>query len=224
MTTENKVTTLRQIWFQNLAFLLPFFLLLLAIGILQVLYTQGAILMWVNQQNNLVADVFFKYATHLGDGFLCAMAGLSFLLFSYRKGITVLLTYALPGILSSIIKSLANVPRPAAYFEKSLYLLHRVDGVVWYYNHSFPSGHTTSAFALYFLLAVWSKNNVAKFSCLLLALAVGYSRMYLLQHFLIDVTFGALLGTAGSFLVYFGLEKYWYQNPKSWLDKSALRP
>lgn len=223
MATRKNVVSLGKIGTENLAFLVPVLGLLLAVFILQILYRQGIILLWVNKHNSPLADVFFKYATHLGDGILCVVVGLLHLLKSYRKGISILIIFAVSGIISSIIKALADVPRPAAYFEKSLSLLHRVDGVAWYYNHSFPSGHTNSAFALYFLLALWSKNHVSKFAFLLLAISVAYSRMYLLQHFLIDVTFGALLGTICSYLLYFGLENYWSNHPKPWLDKSVLR-
>ncbi len=197
-------------------------LLLLAVGVVQILYRQGIVLLWVNQRNSPFADEFFRYATHLGDGRWWVLAGLLLLFRSYRNGILMLAIYAVSGILSSILKSLFDVPRPAAYFEKSLIFLHRVSGIDWYYAHSFPSGHTTTAFALFFLLAVWSESHLAKFAWLLPAVVVGYSRMYLLQHFLIDVTFGALLGTVISFLVYWRVEKYWQQNPRRWLNKSIL--
>jgi membrane-associated phospholipid phosphatase len=34
------------------------------------------------------------------------------------------------------------------------------------------------------------------------ALAVGYSRIYLSQHFLLDVFFGSLIGTIGTLIVF----------------------
>jgi membrane-associated phospholipid phosphatase len=58
-----------------------------------------------------------------------------------------------------------------------------------------------------------------KIICLLIAVGVAYSRMYLSMHFLRDVTAGALLGTFIAFIA-----SYWSQRLKSefwskkWID------
>jgi membrane-associated phospholipid phosphatase len=51
---------------------------------------------------------------------------------------------------------------------------------------------------------------------LITALLVGYSRLYLSQHFAIDVVVGSAIGTVSAMLSY-----YWFINmPKKGLDKS----
>jgi membrane-associated phospholipid phosphatase len=61
---------------------------------------------------------------------------------------------------------------------------------------SFPSGHTATAFSMFFLLAlIYNKKGVGLVCCLL-AIIAGFSRMYLLQHFLLDVLAGSILGVA----------------------------
>ena len=187
----------------NLAFFIPYGLLFIATGIWQIGYRQEIISLWVNQHNSIWADVFFKYATYLGDGRFCVAVGLLFLFWSRRKGLLILGAFAVSGLISQLIKTqfFPQEPRPAQYFAKTLNHLHQVPGVELHLWNSFPSGHTTSAFALFALLAFWTKNPVYKIVWLLVAATVGYSRMYLLQHFMIDVWAGSLLGTAAAVIM-----------------------
>jgi membrane-associated phospholipid phosphatase len=68
--------------------------------------------------------------------------------------------------------------------------------------HSFPSGHTASAFALFIGMAFFTQNKYLKAVCLLLALGVGYSRVYLALHFPEDVLAGSLIGVLCALLLY----------------------
>ena len=187
----------------NLAFFIPYGFLLITTGICQILYRQGIISLWVNQHNSTWADLFFKYATHLGDGRFCVAIGLLFLFWSRRKGLIALATFGVSGLISQLIKTqfFPQEPRPGQYFAKTLSHLHQVEGVELYLWNSFPSGHTTSAFALFALLAFWTTKPVYKVLCLLAAVTVAYSRLYLLQHFLVDVWVGSLLGTTVALLL-----------------------
>jgi membrane-associated phospholipid phosphatase len=62
---------------------------------------------------------------------------------------------------------------------------------------TFPSGHTLSAFSLYGVVAlILAREDRAKWGlfCAILAILVGISRIFLVQHFLPDVLTGALIG------------------------------
>ena len=61
---------------------------------------------------------------------------------------------------------------------------------------SFPSGHTIGAFALYSVLAMIFAETRPRLGVFfaLLGAAVALSRIFLVQHFLVDVLGGALLG------------------------------
>jgi undecaprenyl-diphosphatase len=61
---------------------------------------------------------------------------------------------------------------------------------------SFPSGHTASAFAMATIFALYLKRNYLSISLLLTAFLIGYSRIYLGHHFLVDVLVGAIIGIA----------------------------
>ncbi len=68
-------------------------------------------------------------------------------------------------------------------------------------NYSFPSGHTTSAFSIAVMLALFFP-HIAVIT-VGIAFLVGVSRMYLGVHYPTDVLVGMLLGTFSSFVVYF---------------------
>lgn len=181
----------------NWPFALPYGVLLFGLGTYQILYRQGIILLEINRYYSSQADVFFKYVTHLGDGAFCISVGILLMFRSRAKGLLILISYAVSGILAQLIKNFGfpKEPRPAEYFAKTMNSLHTVSGVELSHWNSFPSGHTTSAFAFFALIAVWVKHPVLKFICLLCAVTVAFSRMYLLQHFLVDVYAGSILGT-----------------------------
>lgn len=155
----------------------------------------------MNPKHTVGLDTFFKYATHLGDGFVTSVLALtaSLLLFKRHKWSPLLLsisTLLLAGILSQFFKRMVfpEAKRPMKYIGNEF--LQLVDGVKTYDLYSFPSGHTTSAFAFFALISFFffTKHTRWQLVPLVLALVVGYSRIYLSQHFLEDVVAGALIG------------------------------
>lgn len=67
-------------------------------------------------------------------------------------------------------------------------------------DHSFPSGHTAAAFAA--VVALLFCHPKAGMVALMLALLMGFSRLYLFVHYPSDVIAGALLGILFGFLGY----------------------
>jgi membrane-associated phospholipid phosphatase len=124
------------------------------------------------------------------------------------------------GIIIQVLKQLVfpDVPRPVEFFGDS-FTLQLVHGVKLYKWHSFPSGHTASAFALFFTLAVFSSKDWIKFLCFIFALGVGYSRIYLSQHFLIDITAGSFIAVM-VVMVYFTIMQGKNYN---WMEASIVR-
>ena len=90
-------------------------------------------------------------------------------------------------------------PRPVEYFgEENLHLIKGVKMAHW---HSFPSGHAITVFIISVLLITSIKNKKQQLFIAFCALLAGYSRVYLSQHFLIDILAGALIGTILAWLV-----------------------
>lgn len=181
----------------NWPFVLGYGLLLLGLGVCQILYRQGIITLTINQYYSPLADTFFKYVTYLGDGVFCVVLGIGLWFRARKKAYLLIGAYAISGILAQLIKNVGfpKEPRPVEYFAGMINSLHTVSGVELSHWNSFPSGHTTSAFALFALLTLWTPKPWLKVGCLVMACLIGFSRMYLLQHFMVDVYAGSLLGT-----------------------------
>jgi membrane-associated phospholipid phosphatase len=126
----------------------------------------------------------------------------------------------LSTLLSSSLKLFFDTLRPAAFFKDLKQEWHYVDGVIINIHQSFPSGHTTTAFAIFTLLMLFAKNRTWGYVCVTLAWLAGYSRCYLFQHFPVDVLGGAMIGMLSSLVVYYWLSKQYYTNPKDWYEKS----
>lgn len=72
--------------------------------------------------------------------------------------------------------------------------LHKINGVYMNLVHSFPSGHTATAFAAALVLASVMQNRLSAVLLPLVAFLVGYSRVYLAQHYVTDVLGGIAIG------------------------------
>jgi membrane-associated phospholipid phosphatase len=206
--------------YRNRAFLTPFILLWFGVGYTQLFYSQNFIIVELNRLWTPFGDVFFSLSTYLGDGLFVIPLGLIALYYSYEKGILILVGFAISGILVQISKQyiFRDSYRPSRVLADVLPWLHTVAGVTTYQNASFPSGHTTSAFALFATLAFFSNSSYVKMLCLVPAIMVAYSRMYLLQHFLLDVHVGALLGTTTAILCCYYLTSWWEYRSVKWAD------
>jgi len=155
---------------------------------------------------NAVIDVFFKYITHLGDGLVAIMIAAIILLLNARKGLYVLATYLTSGITTTILKKhIYDIDRPHFVFHEYLthYKVNYIEGVDMLGMRSFPSGHATSAFAIFISLALATENKILKFTFFAIAFLAAFSRTYLSQHWLVDITVGSFIGTLFAIMFYF---------------------
>ena len=67
-------------------------------------------------------------------------------------------------------------------------------------DYAFPSGHTSSAFATATSLAITTKKWYVAVPAFAWSASVGYSRIYVGQHYPSDVIMGALVGTGSAFI------------------------
>ncbi len=210
---------LQQINFRP-AYFIPLFVLLLLSFISCLLIPKQISFLFLNNFHTKWMDVFFTIYTFIGDGLISIATVILLALFNKRKeAITLLCAYLLSGLAAQLIKHLFDEPRPRLYFEQSkLVYSHFVKDVVVFGSGSFPSGHSASAFAMATVFALLFNNKRISIIAFILAVLVGYSRIYLALHFLQDVVAGAFIG------VFFGMLSYYFiwQQKKSFPHRQSF--
>jgi len=199
-------------------FLLITYIQFLILGILFLSFHSNLdISMFINKMNAPFLDFFFKYWTLFGTFALIGPIILFQCFLKYRYALITAVSSLLGFFLVQIAKRFIwfDAPRPKVFFD-ALPNIHYVPGVQLHALHSFPSGHTTGAFALFIALALINKRPVWQMLFLITALLVGYSRLYLGQHFPIDVLVGSAIGTVSALLSF----NWFINSPMKGLEKS----
>ena len=134
---------------------------------------------------------FFLAITTLGQETAFLVIGLIiFWCVGKRQGYFVM-TVGLAGtVASQLIKIICRVPRPWVLDENFTILEQAREGAGGY---SFPSGHTQSAVGTFGSIAAFTRKRWFAGLCILLAVLVGISRMYIGVHTPADVLVGAAL-------------------------------
>jgi membrane-associated phospholipid phosphatase len=209
-------------------FLLPYLVLLLAVGAVLVATPKHTAFFWVNGHNTPFFDQFFRPFTNVGDGVFYVLVTLALLFIRFRWAFTSFVCFALTSLAAQIGKQLifTGHPRPFRYFSENAGFpaLHVVEGVVMGTLKSFPSGHSTSAFSVFLVLTYFVKNKQWGYAFVLLAALAAYSRVYLAQHFVEDVYAGSVLGTVLTLAVLAWLEPWLDQRPRRWHNWRLRRP
>jgi membrane-associated phospholipid phosphatase len=187
----------RRIWQDARGFLWPLLVFAVGGGLGLLFLSKGDAVLWVNARHTAAMDVFFRYATWLGDGLFWFLALALLTAYRRRFGLLSLLAAGLSALCVQGLKNLLDIERPSRYLVG--HDLHFVPGVDVHGFLSFPSGHTGAAFTGFFLLALYSRKPAMGLVCFAGAAIAGFSRIYLVQHFFADVYAGALLGTAVAF-------------------------
>lgn len=136
-------------------------------------------------------DRFFVAATYLGDGYIWAALALGLVAFGATSdrwnvvvgfGVTVAnLTFV------RLLKMLVSRERPETDGDA---LRGRVID-----TFSFPSGHATTSFGLAYLVAVRYPHPGVQAAVCFGAATIALSRVYLREHYFLDIVGGAVLGT-----------------------------
>lgn len=186
MLTENR---------RNFILLINFYLVCMVIYIL--IHSKGSEVLYCYAHQSELLTSLFIWVTRLGEWITIAGLGI-YLLFKNRKAFFAALIAFLPmDILMLWVKRVLEYPRPLRFFQHGE--ITAIPDYPSLYHQSMPSGHTFTAF--FFASFVCFFFNLSFRYSLLLFLAavlIGFSRVYLLCHFIEDVLLGSIMGiTAG---------------------------
>lgn len=201
----------------NLYFFVPYSLFLIIGGIFLAVYEKVDVLLWINQQHSPALDTFFFYVTLIGDGWFVGLILVILGFVRFRYSIQILASYLITGGLVQILKRLFDLPRPLKYFGDTV-PLNLVEGIEVYTRHSFPSGHSASAFSLFLVASFIVKNKAWGMLFFVGALIVALSRVYTVQHFFVDIYFGSLIGVIFTLLTYRFIEIISIKKRIKWLN------
>lgn len=115
-----------------------------------------------------------------------------------NRSVFVFAAVAVSGVAVLIIKGIVGRARPYLFDTEGPFGFNPLSFESLY--ASWPSGHTTTAFA--FATALILLNSKLKWVMIPFAVLAGYSRMALGAHYLADVIAGATLGTLSVIALY----------------------
>ena len=184
----------------GIAFILAI-IIAIGTGILIIVLGKNGSFQLINGNHNDIADQFFKYFTHYGDGVMWVPLGLFCFFFKRKYFIAVLAGAIISTLLAQFLKRVVYPEelRPISYLSES-FPVHQIAGVEMRKLHSFPSGHTTTAFTMALIMSHMINKKAWSIILPLLALTAAYSRVYLAQHFPTDLLAGMCIGIISAIL------------------------
>ena len=168
-------------------------------------------LLALQQLHSPILDRVMVAITSLGNaGWLFIVIGILLLCKkeTRKSGLHVLIALLLSVIICNVfLKDLVARARPCWLMPEIELLIHLPT------DYSFPSGHTSAAFAA--AVTLYMRNKKFGILMLVLAIFIAFSRMYLFVHFPTDVLGGAITGTSSA-VIASGIVKKFEQRNKSY--------
>ena len=205
-----------------LPFLVPALVLALILGVMLLVLPKAELHLILCQPHTAFLDLLVPIITNLVDWLPYLVV---LLLLFYRAGWATFLAsnLLLSTLIVQPIKHIVCAPRPFIWFAENMpdVTLPLVEGVKMNLWFSFPSGHTTTFFVLFFTLSIilCAENikgkNILSFICFLCASFGAYTRIYLSQHFALDIFAGILIAIFSTMILYFFLVRR-TQNTQFW--------
>ncbi len=189
LITEHQISTDKLIALRS--YLIMTAIIILAFIMLQVFGLNQALFFSINQaSSNLIPDALAAHLTELGNGSIVGILALGLTVKYPAIAKRFLFITIMAGILIAGFKQFFADPRPAGVFAQADF--HIIGDVLKKY--SFPSGHTTTAFAMAGFIMLTFSSLRLRFVVLFLAVLAGISRISVGAHWPEDVLAGAALG------------------------------
>ncbi len=190
---------------RSFAFLVILFLIILALVYFEITddFDHGVIFFVSENVGNPVLDIIMQLITESGDTFYMLGFGVITLIIkkTRRIGITLMILIVLSTLLTGYIKCGVDRDRPDFLYEGVFFPVEISQDTFALFceggsTASFPSGHAARSVIFGIVLAYVLSERFPKGCYLLFAypILVSISRIYVLQHFPMDVIGGAVLG------------------------------
>ncbi|MBE6636279.1 MAG: phosphatase PAP2 family protein [Ruminococcaceae bacterium] len=158
------------------------------------------LLRWFEQIRTPFFDSAFSLVTRLGEETLIVVAGLLFFwCISKKQGYYLLAVGFVGTVLNQFLKIACRIPRPWVK-DSSFTIVESARAEAT--GYSFPSGHTQNAVGIFGGIARANKNTVLRILCVIAAVLVAVSRMYLGVHTPADVGVALVMAAALVFVLY----------------------
>ena len=166
-------------------------------------FDQNVSSFFAQNTGNPTLDIIMEYVTESGDVFDMMVFGILILLIpkTRRVGITLMILIVISTLLTGYIKCGVDRDRPDFDYEgvdfpieisRDTYALFCEGG----FNASYPSGHAARSMIFAIILGYALSNRFPRGAYLMFIypVMVSLSRIYVLQHFPMDVIGGAVIG------------------------------
>ena len=234
MTNDNRKSIIENLFRRNSVFITLSLMLIVALGLALFWLPKGDLHLLLCDRHTPARDIFYRYYTHIAEWFPYVLCVALLLFGRIGDGVFASACQALSALTTQIIKHIVVAPRPMTWFAEhfpdvQLPLAEGVKMNLWY---SFPSGHTTSFFALAFAASVLITRSprtprypkttsfLIQTTLFFAAALGGYSRIYLSQHFAADVLAGVLVGCLITIVCYVVFYRFEDQN---WFNYRLLQ-
>lgn len=152
--------------------------------------------LFLNKHHSSYLDTIVPHLTQFGDSLI--LSSLVLIVLSFRNlslAFTIVLSILLSGLALICLKQFLfpDWHRPLTVLGENAGI-HYVKGHVEYYK-AFPSGHATTIFSAFPLIALFFRQKSIQVLIASAAIVLSYTRIYLGSHFLGDVLAGSVLGT-----------------------------
>jgi membrane-associated phospholipid phosphatase len=198
-----------------LPFLVPTLVLALILVITLLIVPKGELHLMLCQPHTAWLDHLVPAFTNLVDYAPYILVVLFLLLRRWGWAAFAASNLILSTLLAQALKHLVRAPRPLTWFAENMpdIVLPLVEGVKMNKWLSFPSGHTTTFFVMFFTISLIccaeqvKGNKAISLLCFLLASFGAYTRIYLSQHFAFDIFGGILVALSSILLIYYFFQK-----------------